>query len=83
VSDGRMLYVPGAVWHRIDASEFKCERLNGMPLPSEQRFQRYAVSAHYGLVAWCKQGDNYDDRRPPDRLFRVIVDENGPDPRKQ
>ncbi|MEQ8790983.1 MAG: CsgG/HfaB family protein [Pirellulaceae bacterium] len=48
----------GAVWRRLDQDTLQPETLTPTPLPIQYHFERYALSAHYGLVAW-NQGDSF------------------------
>ena len=60
---GEWLYHPGRTWHRINRKTAEVESLGRDRLPYRYFFRNYAVSAHYGLVAW-----NEDDQ-----LYRVHV----------
>jgi len=62
--DGKTYYCPGATWYRISSGTWETEKLNGIPVPLQFRFEEYGVSAHYGLVAW-----NADDH-----LYQVLID---------
>lgn len=48
---GEVLYA-GREWYRIDPSTMQVEPLTDGSLPSDLDFKHYAVSAHFGLVAW-------------------------------
>ena len=57
------LFNPGRHWRRANLEEV--ELLNETLLPHRHAYQRFGLSAHYGLVAW-NMGD---------RLQRVLIDE--------
>ena len=56
------LFNPGRHWRRANLEEV--ELLNETLLPHRHAYQRFGLSAHYGLVAW-NMGD---------RLHRVLID---------
>ena len=78
---GRFVYVPGRFWHRVDPRTLEYELLTKQPLPAERCYESYAISAHYGLIAWS--GDLSEGRTPfgmkpsvPARgpVYRVHID---------
>ncbi len=72
--DGPDLYLPGdQIWHRVDPNTLECERLNDIPLPRAFHFLHYAVSAHYGVVAWGLDENSHSSRAPKsESLYHVI-----------
>lgn len=65
------LLVPGSYttpaglnWWSIDSTTLRAKLLTPTPLPERHRYNHYAVSAHYGLVAW----------NVGDRLHQVSID---------
>ncbi|MFM9961812.1 MAG: CsgG/HfaB family protein [Planctomycetaceae bacterium] len=58
------LYNPGLNWRRINTRSWEVEPLTTSPVSLRYEFESYAVSAHYGFVAW-----NHGDP-----LCRVHVD---------
>jgi hypothetical protein len=50
------LYLPGLPWFRIDPRTWTVEPIHSPGVPFQKMFQQYAVSAHYGLVAWNMGG---------------------------
>lgn len=50
--DDGWLYAPGSCWFRMDPETFAEEMLVPGRLPSEYSMTSFAVSSHYGLVAW-------------------------------
>ena len=50
------LYVPGDCWCRINPETFAEEMLVPGRLPPKYSLNLFAVSAHYGLVAWSLSG---------------------------
>jgi hypothetical protein len=53
------IYLPGTQWWRIQRSTWKLEALTPDPLPARMQFDRYAVSAHRGVIAWNRGGPLY------------------------
>ena len=60
---GKVL-APGEHWYRVEPGTWKVERLTKHPLPEQYQFREYAISAHYGLVAY----------NPPGPLYQVRLD---------
>jgi tetratricopeptide (TPR) repeat protein len=51
-----VIYNPGVHWRRIRPDDFAIETINDVPMAPEHRFEFYAPSARYGMVAW-NRGD--------------------------
>jgi hypothetical protein len=62
------LYSPGAQWGRLDLNSGKYELISSVPLPAHHCYGRYAVSAHYGLIAWNDQ----PSWRPPILYYETV-----------
>jgi hypothetical protein len=78
---GEVIYLAGSDWFRIRPRELQYETLTPTSLSRHHWFRHYAVSAHYGLVAW-------NDMTPPAILpprelsklgavCRVVLDRQG------
>ncbi|MBC7819000.1 MAG: hypothetical protein IAG10_19090, partial [Planctomycetaceae bacterium] len=52
VSVGDHLENPAPLWRRVFPAEGRLEQVTPEPVPLRYRFGNYAVSAHFGLVAW-------------------------------
>jgi hypothetical protein len=78
LADGPVLYLPGKrVWHRVDAKTLECDRLNDVPLPRPFWFLHFAVSAHYGVVAWGLEEDAFRSPAPKSEpLYHVTAAEH-------
>ncbi|HIQ22371.1 MAG TPA: hypothetical protein EYH34_14195 [Planctomycetes bacterium] len=59
-----MIYQTGNPWHRVDPRTCRIEEVKSSGVPYTELFERYAVSAHYGLVAWNRGS----------RLYRVVIE---------
>lgn len=78
-SNGKV-YSPGSHWHRLDPQTLEFECLNKLRLPQNHDYQRYAISAHYGMVAWSNEANFIDAWTEKHRLFRVVIDGSEPEP---
>jgi hypothetical protein len=71
-----LLYQPGSQWFSVDPSTWKVERLENKVTPYVDPFQYYAISAHYGLVAWNRRGTlwriSIEPRPSPDADHSVL-----------
>jgi hypothetical protein len=61
------LYAPGSCWFRLNPETFSEEMLVPGRLPSECSMSQFAISAHYGLIAWGSDGKGNR------RIYRVAV----------
>ena len=57
-------YQLGQRWYRVDGRTFEVEEVERTTFIHQEPFNRYAVSAHHGLVGWAWKG----------RLYRAVIE---------